>query len=53
MRLILQVCGSLAACVIVAFSQQLTPVGKAGDCPLTHTSVKADISGMVARVEVV
>jgi Ca-activated chloride channel family protein len=26
---------------------------KAGDCPLTHTTVKVDISGMVARVDVV
>jgi Ca-activated chloride channel family protein len=34
--------------------QAVTPEGKPlGDCPLKHTDVKADISGMVARVTVV
>src|SRR5262249_24007999 len=30
----------------------LRPAGKPKECPLRHTSVKADVSGMVARVNV-
>jgi Ca-activated chloride channel family protein len=31
----------------------VTPQGRAAECPLRHTAVKAEISGMVARVSVV
>jgi Ca-activated chloride channel family protein len=57
MRLSLHLLSALPLFVAGLFAQDITQgslriTGKATECPLRHTAVKAEISGMVARVNV-
>src|SRR5215471_7774021 len=57
MRLSLRLLSALPLFVVGLFAQDITQGslrinGKNTECPLRHTAVKADISGMVARVNV-